>query len=247
MSPFKFTRFSQETEDTCGPAVIRMLLDFYHINVTESQVVEATQAKDMIKDTGTRLDQLATSIKNLAPEYTIWYKEDAHINEVSTLIHEYKVPVVVDWQGLFWDSLLEEMKLSTHPYHGHYAIVTDIDIENDKITIADPYHEFSTQDRIFPLDWFKTRWWDVADTEGTEIKDDVSYYTSRMMFILIPKSETFPLDLGMQTVAEDYFEKKIEKARKSQAFHPSFEPSQRKLAVMKFLSSINQKIASKIR
>lgn len=247
MSHLVFQRFSQATDSTCGPTVVRMLLDFYHIHASEETILQATNAKESLEANGTRIDQLAASVKSIAPGYALWYKEDAHINDIQVLIHHHKVPVAVDWQGLFWETLLEEARLSSHLYHGHYSVVTDIDLEKDSITIADPFKDFSAKDRIFPIDWFKSRWWDISDTYGTEIEEDISYYNSRMIFIVVPNNKRFPQSLGMQKVSKDYFAQKIAKARKTLQIHPPFEPGKKKTALIESLSSLNRKILSRMK
>jgi hypothetical protein len=210
----------QITDSTCGPTVMSMLLDFYHISVTQEDVIKAAGVKDTIEEDGMTLEQLALAAQKLAPAYTLWYKEDATILDIAALVSQHELPVAVNWQGFFYDSL-EEEKHGRFLFHGHYSIVTDISARENTITIADPYYEFP-DDRTFPIDWFKSRWWDIDEDKDPTINQNVSFYTSRLLFIVVPQAATFPTSLGLQTVAADFRQQKIAQARLSHQHHPAF-------------------------
>lgn len=246
MNELQIERLVQSNESTCGPAVIRMLLNHFHISVTEKDIVQASGVGAMLKQNGTRIDQLAKSVTTLSQELKFYYKEEASIEDIVKLIHEYNVPVGIDWQGLFWDTLLEEARLSTHIDHGHYAIVTDISPDDGTITILDPFYAFKDL-RIFPVDWFKTRWWDIADTNGSDVKEDISYYTTRLIFVVVPKNATFLKSVGLQSVSDTFFYEKIEKAKKSLQYHPRSEPKGLKRKMLHLTTKINRVMMSFIK
>ncbi|MEO8581006.1 MAG: C39 family peptidase [Patescibacteria group bacterium] len=223
----QFQRVGQMDDSTCGPAVMQMLLDYYGIAVTQKDVVHAAGADATVEEEGTRIDQLSTALRQLAPNYALWYKEDASIEDMVSLIDEHQVPVVVNWQGLFYDTLKEEAKLSTAVTHGHYSLITDVNVQNDTITMVDPFYEFVEKDRIFPIDWFKSRWWDVDYKTDAATHQDIAYYTSRLLFIVVPAKETFPKKVGMTQVPTNYLQQKFEKARLSHSHHPPLEPKNR--------------------
>src|SRR5919198_5157050 len=78
--PKKFSRLrrtQQITENPCGPAVIQMLLENIGVNATQEEITEAAGATHTIESHGTRVDQLATAVHQLAPIAKLWYKEKA--------------------------------------------------------------------------------------------------------------------------------------------------------------------------
>jgi len=199
-----------------------MLLDFYGIKVTQENIIQAAEAETTIEKDGIRLDQLSTALERVAPGYALLYKEDATIKDIETLIQDYRMPVVVNWQGLFYPSL-EEENLGGELSHGHYSLVTDIDVANDTVTIVDPYAEFIRRDRVFPIGWFKSRWWDTSEKKDSQLNKDISYYTSRLIFVVAPVSVVFPHGMQLQKVPHDYLQEKFEIARRSYSHHPEFE------------------------
>jgi hypothetical protein len=227
MPPLSLQRIAQPDDSTCGPTVLQMLLSFYNIDVSLDEMVQATGAQETIAESGTGIDQLSLAISSIAPGYVLLYKEEATIEDIAMLVHEYELPVAVDWQGMFYDTLEEEAKLSSHLFHGHYSIVTDIDSGNGTLNIVDPFYDFISQDRIFPIDWFKTRWWDVDDAKD-ETGKEVSYYAIRYLFVVIPKSRSFPKEIGLTEVANNYRQQKITKASRSITVHPPLFPSNRR-------------------
>ena len=114
----------------------------------------------------------------------------------------YHTPVVINWQGLFYDTVEEEDQFNPDGEHGHYSLVVDIDIENDSITTSDPFPEYNAKPRVFSLRWFLTRWWDVDHMHDPKVGVLKSFHTTHFLFIVAPKSATFPKKLGMQLQSE---------------------------------------------
>jgi hypothetical protein len=112
------------------------------------------------------------------------------------------VPVGINWQGLFYDTLKEESKAYRHENvdgdHGHYSVVTGIDRNSGKITITDTYCDYYHTPRVFSYDWFKTRWWDVDSKIDPKTGIRYRLETKRMIFIVAPKDAEYPLELGMK-------------------------------------------------
>lgn len=226
MSIKSLQRIAQTTDSTCGPAVLQILLDFYHIVTTQSEIIRAAGVETTVEENGIGMHTLSTAVRQLAPKHTLWYKEDSSIKDVHSLIEEYKIPVAVDWQGFFYDSLEEEGK--SHALdHGHYSIISEINLEKDTITLIDPYPKFISKDRMFPIGWFKSRWWDTAEEKDTTTGEKILYYTSRLLFIVVPENEIFPQTLGMGKVADDYLKEKLAKAHLSHSFHPQLKQKNR--------------------
>jgi hypothetical protein len=193
------SHIKQITDSHCGPAVLEILLNHLNIKATQSELAAAVGADDYIDELGMSIDELATSIKKVFPQVQFWYKENTTNQELETILHTFQSPVGVEWQGLFYSTPEEEEDdiedEDEPPDFGHYSVVKDIDIENDLITLVDPYRDFADRDRMFSLEWFESRWWDT----NTEI---VSGYKEvnrdeRMMFVLTLKGTYFPKMMEM--------------------------------------------------
>jgi hypothetical protein len=70
-------------------------------------------------------------------------------------------------------------------------VVTRVNKEAGYLRLADPFVKFAGVDRKFTLKNFEKRWWDVNMIGGRSVTD------KRMMFVITPKSETWPKKLGM--------------------------------------------------
>lgn len=188
----------QQTDSHCGPATLQILFAFLNKSITQDQVVEAARVKSRLTKHGMRPDQLARAVAILAPDLQFWFKEHTTSRELATLIHEYQWPVAVNWQGLFYDTVEEEKQKNPHGEHGHYSIVTDINVDEDKIVIMDPYSEYYSKPRQFSLTWFKKRWWDVDHEVNRKTGQKNSIKTQKLIFIVAPKDTEFLHKLKMQ-------------------------------------------------
>jgi hypothetical protein len=193
---FSHSRFTQISESHCGPAVIQMLLSDLGIEVTQEEVAEAGGAKELIELNGMRVDQLALAVHRLAPQTRFWFKSPASLEDLITTVRDYRFPSGVEWQGLFYATPEEEPETGDDDY-GHYSVVTIVDPENRQLVIADPYKDFREQDRVFSFDFFLPRWYDFNEVKEPGTGKIRLVEDRRMMFIVTPKDEEFPLDLGM--------------------------------------------------
>src|SRR5512146_292013 len=165
--PDQHKRFSrlriigQISEHHCGPAVIQMLLENIGVNATQEQITEAAGAARTIEEQGTRVDQLAKAVHELAPHARLWYKEKASLRNLIYVLEEAKYPVGVEWQGIFEDDVQ-----AFGDDDGHYSVVAHIDETRDELIIMDPYKDFVDQSRILKISVFLKRWWDY-----NEVKD----------------------------------------------------------------------------
>ena len=200
----------QISESHCGPAVIQMLLDNLGVKVTQEAVAEAGGATELIELNGMRVDQLALAVRILAPQVQFWYKEYAYLSQLVRLVTHYRVPVGVEWQGVFEDEdedpdgdTIEEEETGDDDY-GHYSVITYANRRERKFIIADPYKDYYSQDRIFSFEEFERRWDDFNEVpdpvtgKARLVKDD------HMMFILTPKDALFPLELKMKSDFPSY-------------------------------------------
>lgn len=194
--PKKFSRLrriEQITENHCGPAVIQMLLENIGVNATQEEITEAAGATRTIETHGTRVDQLARAVHELAPIARLWFKEGAGADDLEYVLNECKYPVGVEWQGLFAD-----MDDDDDDY-GHYSIIAHIDKDKDELIVVDPYKDFVDQSRIVKMSLFLNRWWDFNEVKDPETGKKTFKKDEQLFFVVVPLSVTFPEDLGMQS------------------------------------------------
>lgn len=193
--PKKFSRLrriEQISENHCGPAVIQMLLENLGVNATQEEITEAAGATFTIETHGTRVDQLAKAVKQLAPIAKLWYKEKASPEDLEYVLNICKFPVGVEWQGLFDDMDDEDED------YGHYSIIANIDKTKDEIIIVDPYKDFVDQNRIVKMSTFLNRWWDFNEVKDLETEEKTFKKDEQLFFVVAPLSVTFPDELQMQ-------------------------------------------------
>jgi ABC-type bacteriocin/lantibiotic exporter with double-glycine peptidase domain len=194
--PRKFSRLrwiQQITENHCGPAVIQMLLENIDVNVTQEAITEAAGALHTIETHGTRVDQLAKAVHELAPHAKLWHKEKANFEDLEYILNEKKFPVGVEWQGLFEDEDNDDED------NGHYSIVAHIDKVKDELIIVDPYKDFVDQNRIIKISLFEKRWWDYNEVKDLETGEKTFKKDEQLFFVVAPLDVSFPEKLGMQS------------------------------------------------
>lgn len=194
--PKRFSRLrwiQQITENHCGPAVIQMLLENIDVNVTQEQIADAAGATQTIETHGTRVDQLAKAVQKLAPNVKLWYKEQASFEDLEYVLNDKKLPVGVEWQGLFGDEDEDDEDA------GHYSIVAHIDKATDELIIVDPYKDFVDQNRIVRISLFEKRWWDYNEVKDLETGKIISKKDEQLFFVVAPSDVAFPEKLQMQS------------------------------------------------
>src|SRR5512141_3373320 len=125
--PKRFSRLriiEQISEHHCGPAVTQMLLENIGVAATQEQITDAAGATATIVEHGTRVDQLAKAVNDLAPGARLWYKEHATLRDLKYVLEEVKFPAGVEWQGIFDDDPEDE-----DDDYGHYSVIAHIDEE----------------------------------------------------------------------------------------------------------------------
>lgn len=193
--PNKFSRLrriEQISENHCGPAVVQMLLENIGVEVSQEAITEAAGAAETIEEHGTRVDQLAKAVEELAPTARLWYKEHATAADLEYVLDECKFPVGVEWQGLFEDEEDEDED------YGHYSVIANIDNSKDELIVADPYKDFVDQNRILKLSTFLRRWWDYNQVKDLKTGRKRYKKDEQLFFVVAPRDTTFPIELGMQ-------------------------------------------------
>jgi len=189
----RLRRIEQITENHCGPAVIQMLLENIGVNASQDAITEAAGATHTIETHGTRVDQLAKAVQQLAPDARLWYKEYAHVEDLEYVLDECKFPVAVEWQGLFDDEDDEDED------YGHYSIISHIDQAKDELIIVDPYKDFVDQSRIIKMSVFLKRWWDFNEVKDPHTSEKTFKKDEQLFFVVAPRRMSFPIELGMQS------------------------------------------------
>ena len=188
----RLRRIEQITENHCGPAVIQMLLENIGVNFTQEEITEAAGATQTIATHGTRVDQLAKAVHQLAPTANLWYKEKASVEDLEYVLNEWKFPVAVEWQGLFVD-------MDDEDDYGHYSILVHIDKTKDEVIVVDPYKDFVDQSRIVRMNLFLSRWWDFNEVKDPQTGEKVFKKDERLFFVVSPLNVVFPVELEMQS------------------------------------------------
>ncbi len=189
----RLRRIEQISENHCGPAVVQMLLENIGVNATQEEITEVAGATETIATHGTRVDQLAKAVHQLAPIAKLWYKENAGAEDLEYVLNEAKYPVAVEWQGLFAD-----MDEDDDDY-GHYSIIVHIDKAKDEVIVVDPYKDFVDQSRIVSMNLFLSRWWDFNEVKDLQTGEKVFKKDERLFFVVTPLSVVFPVELRMQS------------------------------------------------
>jgi hypothetical protein len=170
-----------------------MLLENIGVTATQEEITEAAGATHTIETHGTRVDQLAKAVHELAPIAKLWYKEKATPEDLEYVLNDCKFPVGVEWQGLF-----EDMDEDDDDY-GHYSIIAHIDKAKDEIIVVDPYKDFVDQSRIVKMSLFLSRWWDYNEVKDLETGEKTFKKDEQLFFVVTPLSVVFPAELGMQS------------------------------------------------
>lgn len=193
--PLPLPRICQISEYHCGPAVLQMLLAHRGVAANQERLTELADMAATIATHGARVDQLARAVAWLRAGVSLWYKTHATVDDLAAVVCGQRCPAGVEWQGFFEDSEADEDWAEGD--YGHYSIVTRIDRRRGLITLRDPYPDFWSADRVFRLDWFISRWWDVnlVPAPGSGRLRPVE--DRRMLFVVTGERALFPAALGM--------------------------------------------------
>ena len=139
----------------CGPASLKIVLNFFGINLSEAQLAELTKCK---KTGGTKAEFLLKAAKSLG--FKGFIKDFCKIKDIKEYVIKKKIPVIVDWFSVD---------------DGHYSVVAHIDKEN--IYLQDP--EFGKLHKI-KIKKFKRVWFDFP---GNYLKSKNDIIIRRMIVI----------------------------------------------------------------
>ncbi len=145
----------------CGPASLKMVLDFFGVKLTEKKLVEITGCS---RTRGIRADGLVRAARKLGFHARI--KDFSELKEIDEWVNKKKIPVIVDWFAF---------------KGGHYSVVGGIDKEN--IYLEDPSLGHR---RAMKLTTFKRLWFDFP---GDYLRSKSELIIRRM--IVIEKSTRY--------------------------------------------------------
>lgn len=150
----------RETPGLCGPASLKMIMDYYGVFVSEAEIARVAGAT---RGKGTSAKGLAKAAKHFGFKTSL--KENSALMDLEYFVNK-KIPVIVDWFS-------ED--------DGHYSVVVDIDGRN--ITLMDPQLRkilIFIRRRVMPLKTFFRVWFDFP---GNYIKRPNDLVLRRMIVI----------------------------------------------------------------
>jgi len=105
----------RQTPGLCGPASLKMVLDYYGVSVSEAEITKIAGAS---RKKGVSVKSLMKVAKHFG--FKTFFKKNSSLKDLEYFVNK-KIPVIVDW--FFEDE-------------GHYSVVVDIDKKN--IWLMDP-------------------------------------------------------------------------------------------------------------
>ncbi len=153
----------RQTSGLCGPASLKMVLDYYGFSLSEKKLAKLAGA---MREKGVSPQGLIKALKSL--NFHGFWKQRGKIEDLKRFI-KLGCPVIVDWFS---------------EYEGHYSVV--IGFEKDKIILMDP--EIAGVKK-FPIKEFKLIWWDF---EGPSIKNPKKW-NFEWMLVPSPKEMNFKI------------------------------------------------------
>lgn len=130
----KIKPYRQRRPGFCGPASLKMVLDFFGIKKSESELGRICKTQE---ESGTRIPGFLRAAKKL--DFKISFKDNADFKDINGFLRK-NIPVIADW-------------FSTD--EGHYSVVGGLD--KKYIYLADP--EFGKIVKM-PRNVFKRVWFD---------------------------------------------------------------------------------------
>ncbi len=103
----KVKPYEQQYSGYCGPASLKMVLDYYDVKKSESELARLAKST---KAKGTSGENLVKAARRLG--FKAFLKDSAEISEVKKYVLNKKIPVMVNWFSRD---------------DGHYSVVAGID------------------------------------------------------------------------------------------------------------------------
>jgi len=152
----------RQTPGLCGPASLKMVMDYYGVSVSEKEIARVSGAT---KEKGTSIKGLIKAARHFGFKTSL--KKNSSLKDLEYFV-KTKIPVIVDW--------FDEDD-------GHYSIVVDIDKKN--VVLMDPALRkilIFIRRKVFPREIFLRVWFDFP---GKLIKDKKDLVL-RLMLVVTP-------------------------------------------------------------
>lgn len=134
--------FKQDTEYTCGPTALQMVLAYYGMRQSEVALTEQLQTTS---NEGTSIQHMLEVARR--NDFFVYMNNDASLGEISYLLTTYKAPSIIRY-------------LEKDQNEDHYAVV--VGLSDTDIILNDPWHGPKT--RLSRVE-FERRW--TCDDLGT--------------------------------------------------------------------------------
>jgi len=166
LKPFK------ETPGLCGPASLKMVLDYYGIMVGEAELAKIVGATP---EKGTSIDGLIKGARHFG--FQAFFKYGSTVSDLRYFVKR-DIPPIVDWFS-------ED--------DGHYSVV--VNVTDKDIILMDPALRkilVYARKRKMPIEKFQRIWFDFP---GSYLKSQ-SDLILRLMLVATPFKEKFPIEGG---------------------------------------------------
>ena len=139
-------RTCKQKRGYCGPAALKIVLDFYGIHYLQQQLAKFTNTTP---DGGCAEEDMVKFARKIGLKAYI--KERSSLKELKKL-NKKNIPVIIDWFSP------EEA--------GHYSVIAGF--RGDYIFIADPHFGKIMKRKI---GWFEERWFDMPFSKYKSIRE----------------------------------------------------------------------------
>lgn len=173
----KITPFTQTDSSRCGPAVIKMVLDYYGIKVTEDAIC---QRCGWTFELGCTNDQMKAAIESYGLDCVVY--NNSTLEDVKYWLNQ-GIPVIVDWFTPGADPSLGDMP------NGHSSIIVDVD--NKYVHLMDP--EIGKVRKILREEFMRV-WFDWEQTLTIQSWEDM---VIRQAMIVQPAVVHFDTDYSI--------------------------------------------------
>ena len=160
----------------CGPTCISMLLEHQGVQLSQEAIAAAAGVVSTISLVGSRIDQLATAVDTLAPQFVLMGRYNSDLEHIEAIL-SLELYAGVEWQGRFL------FGNSHHQFDvGHYSLVTEVDRTRGILRIVDPDDKSVFSHGSIAIDAFLARWW-----EDNEMVKGSKHRSFGLAFVVAPR------------------------------------------------------------